>query len=483
MSMGNIRESLLSGYEEEQLRRQQNLLEQNQGLLGDFALYGDLLRPTPTQIRRREQDRLSPFPSLMSPERVPNQEEMLNEALMAQGMPTISGAASPYVTPTVSVSDLGPGYGQDKPPYEKSISGMAQDTGVTDTGVVSPEQFVQDATQYGEPATAFPIPERTKEEKEATKSRFAGLSDIFDNREALGKIALGISLLEGTPMSEAFELYENFAGSGRSLDIEVYDKQLGRLVAWGDENDMSIRELAQSDPNRFVLQAFGTQSSLDQDSREARLARFSESNNLILKEVHIPAINEAQTKIANGEKLLAVVNDPNFESGVTEAATLGMRRVLDQLGIKTDPSVSPQILFQTIISELIPNVRPAGAGATSDFEIELYTKALPSLQNTPEQNRAIIEDFIKGAKINQARSNYVIEMSADVPDVSSVEHARTFSTLVNRAEEAIKNNQVSDLSSEERGLLGDIYNFVTEEELLNYDDNKQIPSNTIIIRG
>lgn len=471
MSMGNIRESLLSGYEEEQLRRQQNLLEQNQGLLGGLAAFGDLLRPTPTQIRRREQDRLSPFPSLMSPARVPNQEQMLDEALMAQGMPTISGYPSPYITPTMETESS-----VEEPTASEAI-------GVTDTGVVSPEQFVQDATQYGEPATAFPIPERTKEEKEATKSRFAGLSDIFDNREALGKIALGISLLEGTPMSEAFELYENFAGAGSSLDIEVYDKQLGKLVAWGDENDMSIRELAQSDPSRFVLQAFGTQSSLDQDSREARLARFSESNNMVLKEVHIPAINEAQTKIANGKKLLAVVNDPNFKSGVTESATLGMRQVLDQLGIKTDPSVSPQILFQTIISELIPNVRPAGAGATSDFEIKLYEKALPSLKNTPEQNRAIIEDFIKGAKINQARSNYVIEMSADVPDVSVVEHARTFSTLVNRAEEALKNNQISDLSSEERGLLGDIYNFVTEEELLNYDDNKQIPSNTIIIRG
>ena len=474
MSMGNIRESLLSGYEEEQLRRQQqreDFERQNRGLLADFAALGDLAKPTPTQIRRKYQDELSPFPSLLSPTRVANQEQMLDEALMAQGMPTISGYPSPYITPTMETESS-----VEEPTASEAI-------GVTDTGVVSPEQFVQDATQYGEPATAFPIAERAKEEKEATKSRFAGLSDIFDNKEALGKIALGISLLEGTPMTEAFELYENFAGAGSSLDIEVYDKQLGKLVAWGDENDMSIRDLAKSDPNRFVLQAFGTQSSLDQDSREARLARFSESNNMILKEVHIPAINEAQTKIANGQKLLAVVNDPDFKSGVTESATLGMRQVLDQLGIKTDPSVSPQILFQTIISELIPNVRPAGAGATSDFEIKLYEKALPSLKNTPEQNRVIIEDFIKGAKINQARSNYVIEMSADTPDVSSVEHARTFSTLVNRAEEAIKNNQVSDLSSEERGLLGDIYSFVTEEELLNYDDEKQIPSNTIIIRG
>jgi hypothetical protein len=463
MSMGNIRESLLSGYEEEQLRRQQNLLEQNQGLLGDYALYGDLLRPTPTQIRRREQDRLSPFSSLMRPERVPNQEEMLNEALMAQGMPTISSSPSPYVTPTVDVSDLGPGYGQDKPPYEKSISGMEQDADVTDTGVVSPEQFVQDATQYGEPATAFPIAERTKEEKETTKSRFAGLSDIFDNKEALGKIALGIALLEGTPMTEAFALYKEF-GSGEIMQVELYDNELGRVVDVGSEDNARILAKYREDPNRYSIGPINSHRSAKSERDDELAAMVQEFDFETLRKEVLPKKYQAQEQLANAQQLMTILNDPNFESGIGSEFRLKFKRIAQALDIGDDETVNQQVLFQRIVSKLVPTMREPGSGSTSDFEVELYKMATAGLDMTPEQNREFVEQMIYYNKMQIARANY--SQRAVTQGGSLIDAEEDFTQLINRATNGSYTTDADnyDYTEDELDLLNSVFGGIPIDE-------------------
>jgi hypothetical protein len=397
---------------------------------------------------------------------------MLDEALMAQGMPTISGYPSPYITPTMETESA---------VEEPTVADAQEQYGVKDTGVVSPEDFIQDAySQYGEPETAFPTPKMTEEEKEATKSRFAGLIDIFDNKEALGKIALGVSLLEGTPMTEAFEMYENFAGAGSALEIEVYDKQTGQIVGQGAKNNAQLRQLVEQDPNRYRLQPFGTQASYDYDNEQMRLSRYDDANKQARDDLYFPALSTSQTSIGDGEKLLQIVNDPNFESGMVESWSLDTRKLLNQLGITEDLSVMSQVQFETIVSRLIPNVRPKGAGATSNFEIELYARALPSLKNSKEVNRTLIEDLLKGARINQARANYVIDATSEIGDVSAGEFAYEFNQLVNRAENSLKENTAMEVSDEEKRTLGSIYNFVSREELSKMDAKTTLPSNTII---
>ena len=397
--------------------------------------------------------------------RISNQEQGLDEALMAQGMPTISGYPSPY----------------EQKPMPSTAEDAQEQYGLEDTGVVSPEDFIQNAySQYGEPETAFPTPKMTEEEKEATKSRFAGLLDIFDNKEALGKIALGVALLEGTPMTEAFEMYENFAGAGSALEIEVYDKQTGQIVGQGAKNNAQLRQLVEQDPNRYRLQPFGTQASYDYDNEQMRLSRYDDANKQARDDLYFPALSTSQTAIADGEKLLQIVNDPNFESGVIEDLSLGTRQLLNQLGITEDLSVMSQVQFETIVSRLIPNVRPEGAGATSNFEIELYARALPSLRNSKEENRKLLEDLLKGARINQARANYVIDATSEIGDVSASEFAYEFNQLVNRAENSLNDNVAMEISDEEKRRLGNIYNFVSREQLSKMDAKTTLPSNTII---
>ena len=46
--------------------------------------------------------------------------------------------------------------------------------------------------------------------------------------------------------------------------------------------------------------------------------------------------------------------------------------------------------FTAIVSRLAPNMKPAGAGATSDFDLQTYFNSLPALQQTQRGRELII---------------------------------------------------------------------------------------------
>lgn len=62
-------------------------------------------------------------------------------------------------------------------------------------------------------------------------------------------------------------------------------------------------------------------------------------------------------------------------------------------GIALDPNTDKVQAAQAIISKLIPNMRPSGAGSTSDYEEKLYAKGLAGLANTPGGNAEIIRSM------------------------------------------------------------------------------------------
>jgi hypothetical protein len=487
MSMGNIRESLLSGYEEEQLRRQEqreNFLRENRRLGADFSNIYDLTKPNPTQIRRRYADQLSPYPSLLNPTRVQDQEAMLDNSLLAQGLPTIGNyQPSPYITSVAGGSGLGGGYGQDKPPSEKAISGIEDLTdeqraviedaavptpqesiGIQDSGVVSPEDFIQDAySQYGEPATAFPIPERSKEEKEATKSRFAGLSDIFDNKEALGKIALGIALLEGTPMTEAFALYKEF-GSGEVMQVELYDNELGRVVDVGSEDNARILAKYREDPNRYSIGPINSHRSAKSERDDELAAAIRDLDIDTLKKEILPRKYDAQNQLSSAEQLMTILNDPNFKSGIGSEFKLKFTRLGQLLDIGDDETVNQQVLFQRVVSKLVPTMREPGSGSTSDFEIELYKLATAGLDLTPEQNRMFVEQMIYYNKMQIARANYA--QRSVTQGGSLIDAEEDFTQLINRATNSSYTTDADnyDYTEDELEIINNVFGGIPIDE-------------------
>jgi len=319
-----------------------------------------------------------------------------------------------------------------------------------------------------------------KEKKDKANSILSNLQGLFDNKQAFGKIALGVALLEGVPMTEAFEMYENFAGQGNPLEIEVYDKQTGQIVGHGSKDNQYLINLA-SDP-RYRLQKFGTQATYEYDNEQMRLARFEDANEEQIKDIYVPILGQSNTQITDGQKLLRIINDENFKSGRWESASFESRQWLRSLGWTGDTTVPIQTQFQTIINRLIPNVRPAGAGATSNFEIELYEGALPSLKNDEDTNRLIIENLIRAAKIDQTRANYVINMTAERGDVSATQFAQEFSSVIDRIEDANAINQPVAVTEEEKKMISGIYNFITLDDLAKMTDADNLPSNTIILK-
>lgn len=75
----------------------------------------------------------------------------------------------------------------------------------------------------------------------------------------------------------------------------------------------------------------------------------------------------------------------------------------DMFGIKLDGLDETQA-YNSIVARIAPNMRPAGAGATSDFDARQYLSSLPSLANTPGGNEIITATFgaIQQNKIDAA---------------------------------------------------------------------------------
>lgn len=356
---------------------------------------------------------------------------------------------------------------------------MAEDGGATSSQSMGLDQFNyldQEDADFGMVGEDVDV----KEKKDKANSLLSNLQGLFDNKQAFGKIALGVALLEGVPMTEAFEMYENFAGQGNPLEIEVYDKQTGQIVGHGSKDNQYLINLA-SDP-RYRLQKFGTQATYEYDNEQMRLARFEDANEEQIKDIYVPILGQSNTQITDGQKLLRIINDENFKSGRWESASLESRQWLRSLGWTGDTTVPIQTQFQTIINRLIPNVRPAGAGATSNFEIELYEGALPSLKNDEDTNRLIIENLIRAAKIDQTRANYVINMTSERGDVSATQFAQEFSSVIDRIEDANAINQPVAVTEAEKKMIAGIYNFITLDDLAKMTDTDNLPSNTIILK-
>ena len=76
-------------------------------------------------------------------------------------------------------------------------------------------------------------------------------------------------------------------------------------------------------------------------------------------------------------------------------AGAGLQAFAAQYGIKLGENIGEIEAFQAIVNQLVPGQRPAGSGAMSDRDVELFKNSLPSLIKTPAGN-AILFDTMQG---------------------------------------------------------------------------------------
>ena len=342
--------------------------------------------------------------------------------------------------------------------------------------VIDPEAFVQSQISPG--SSAFPVAQKPIPKKEEEESKLNQFGSLFDNRGALGKIALGVALIEGMPIDDAFAMYDGFLPDSNSkLEIEAYNPETDQIY-YGAQDDPSILALKEEG---YQIQPFGTRSDELAAMREANLERQTASLG-----GYRDVSAESNQLLRDAKRLKALLDSGEVKTGVGADLVLQAKRVAKAFGIESE--LGDTAVFETIINRLIPQIRPTGSGSTSNFEIDLYARALPSLNKSVEENQAILEELILATEINQKRASYVLESIPKDPDGQSVTYENEYSDTIDIVMNKFRSKEQArtfgfeisreELSKEEQSLIEDVFIFVEKDDLSEYleglDDDKDI---------
>jgi len=115
------------------------------------------------------------------------------------------------------------------------------------------------------------------------------------------------------------------------------------------------------------------------------------------------------TRLNIADRLL----DSGTETGPITNLTRPIRSLGKQLGFLNDQQIADlnnQEILTAAFNFIIPRMRVAGSGATSDFEARLFTSATANMGNTPQANKALVKSMQalveRRAKILEAMETY-----------------------------------------------------------------------------
>ena len=102
----------------------------------------------------------------------------------------------------------------------------------------------------------------------------------------------------------------------------------------------------------------------------------------------------------------AKLRDEDFETGLLQQFLLPFSRTMAAMGLLDESEIeqlADMEFFQAASTYMIPRMRAIGSGATSDFEVQLYTQAAPNIGNTKEGNIFIVAGMRAINKFNKKK--------------------------------------------------------------------------------
>jgi len=170
------------------------------------------------------------------------------------------------------------------------------------------------------------------------------------------------------------------------------------------------------------------------------------------------------------------------ETGRIENALIPLKQLLKEFNLLSDAEaqeLGTAELLQRSISRIIPNMRVAGSGSTSDYEMRMFAMAAPMFSRTTLGNRKIARGMLQVIEFNKERRRLMDDYMADESlgngtlrgfdrwaDEKQGKLFKTFKSGEPGAEEAYKKAyQDGDIKVGDLIFNGNDFVFVTEESV------------------
>jgi hypothetical protein len=98
----------------------------------------------------------------------------------------------------------------------------------------------------------------------------------------------------------------------------------------------------------------------------------------------------ARASLADLNQLEQLAADPNLPGGLQSK---GLQYLRDKWGISLGEGADKTAAFTALVNKIAPSMRQPGSGPLSNQDMEQFLKSLPSLSNTPEGNKLILQSL------------------------------------------------------------------------------------------
>jgi hypothetical protein len=196
--------------------------------------------------------------------------------------------------------------------------------------------------------------------------------------------------------AQAWQMYLQFAKPAdqwvqeRGQDGSIYQRNAltGEMKAV-EKSD--VLPQAAVDQKIAIARASKPETSITVDQRgENEFAKAAGKKQADRFDAIVTGAQEAQGMVANLNTLRELGS--RITTGKQAEITAALGPYAEAFGVKIDGLDDLQA-YQAIVSKMAPTMRVPGSGATSDFEMAQFLKALPSLGNKPGGNEIISQTF------------------------------------------------------------------------------------------
>lgn len=235
-------------------------------------------------------------------------------------------------------------------------------------------KLYQQYLAMGEYTAANTILERIQrlDDEQAKKGMVRGADGDF---EVADGVAAGEGAIERSKAAGRVQGEEQYKKTDDIREYELYEKQEG--AAGRTPQDFTTWSRGNKKSGSTQVNVGGNSDKFKEKSDENAAKRFDE----------IAGAGAGATQmVGDMDLLIDLGRKVKTGKGAEWKAAIGP--YADMAGVKLDGLDEIQA-YQAVVSRIAPNLRPAGSGATSDFDAKQFLLSIPSIGNTREGNEII----------------------------------------------------------------------------------------------